>query len=898
MLFLNKGILNIKIKFIYIILFLLCTYTSTAQNTSLFGTVKDSIGNPLNRASVLLKDKSNKIVDFKFTNINGEFLLVINDSLFTKELYLEIKYTGYFVATEIVKKSKKQYSFNLKVNYSILNEVTVKNKIKIKNNGDTLIYDVESFSTENDKTIGDVIRRLPGMVVMQDGTIEYNGVKIKSVLIHSDDLMGGKYGLATRSITKESIKKIEVIEHHQPLAVLKNKVETNDIVINLVLKDENSTKISGIASIGVGSPKLINTNINFILLNKKTKFLNSFKYNNAGYDIRNDFKDLSEPENIHPINLLFDGSIDNPGLPTQYIYNNNTLGSSINNLFNTKDSIQFKLNVEHFKDNNKINYNYFTEYNVLDSTITYHENQLAIRKPNFTNLSAQITKNTKNGYLKNKIKSNFSSDNTLTNLDFNGNIFDQGLQTKMSNFANNFLWIPNLLKKDIIKLEADIDYINTPQYLIVNRGIDSNIFNNNQQYKSLIQNTNIASFYNKISLSYIVNNTKTIQQFYLIGTQNKFQRLTSEIDLTQLNNTNTNFTGDLGNNLKWQSNKIFFAANYSIKKTNWRMTLNVHLITEFIKYEQKAYNLSSSKKYYYANPELSSELYLTPENTILFKFSNTTNIGEVNNIYRGIVVANFKTFSRNNPFITESNTNLFQLRFNSKRTTKMVFFNASIVYQLKNLNAIETFEISNNIINSVFLPINNTQKIIIYSSGISKYIFPLKTKIGFNARYTNSKLSQYINNKLRPFERNNLAVEFETESRITDFITLNYASTFSKIENIQKTTVTHQNTINTLNIYQHQLSIIVAPLKLPLNITVSNNYQQNKSNAFLTTSYLFTNLIMNYKAKKSKMEYSLSIQNLFDIKNFNSFLVQTNSITASNFILRGRMILLNYNFNF
>ncbi len=882
----------------YVLFFVLYFYTLNAQNTQLSGIVVDSTGKPIYRASVLVKNTTQKIVAFKFTNTNGEFVFAISDSLLLNQLFFEVKYAGYTTVIEAVNKIKKHYSFRLKENFTLLEDVTVKNKIKIKTSGDTLSYDVESFSSENDKSIGDVIKRLPGMVVLQDGSIEYNGVKIKSVLIHSDDLMGGKYGLATRSITKEMIKRIEIIEHHQPLKVLTNKIETNDVVINLVLKDEKSTQVSGIASIGFGFPKLINSTINAILLNKKVKSLNTIKYDNTGTDIKNDFKDLYEVESSHPNNLLSDGSINNPGLPTQYIYDNKTLGISVNNLFNTKNNLQYRINIEHFTDRNELSYNYFTQYNLLDSAIIYKENQLAIRQPKFTNLSLQVTKNTKNSFLKNQFIVNLATEKTYTDLNFNGNSFNQNLLTQISNFSNNLLWIPNLLKKDIIKIEFNLDYINAPQNLLVASGIDSTIFNNNKSYKALNQTANIPSFYRKISLTYIVNNQHAVQQFYLLGTENNNQHLTSQIELLQTNNTTTSYTGDVGNSLKWQSNSVFISANYSIKKTNWRIAFNFPLIAERIKYEQVAYTLNSKKTYYYSNPEINSDFYLSPEKNIQLKYSNITKIGEIENIYKGVVVSNFKNFSRNNPFVTELNTSLFQVRFNSKRTTKMLFFNAFLGYQYKKLNALQTFEINNNIINSIFLPINNTQKIITTSIGISKYIFSLKTKISGNTRHSKSELSQYINNTIRPFERTNLSFEFETESRITDFFTLNYAGSINYIKNKQTNLEINPSIINTLNIYQHQLSLVLSPLKFPLTCTISNNYQQNKSNSFQSTNYLFTNLALLFKEKKSKIDCSLTVQNLFNIKEFNSFLVQASQLTSSNFLLRGRMILFNCVFNF
>jgi hypothetical protein len=48
---------------------------------------------------------------------------------------------------------------------NLLQDVIVKSKPKVSRSNDTISYDVGSFAKEEDRNIGDVIKRLPGMEV-------------------------------------------------------------------------------------------------------------------------------------------------------------------------------------------------------------------------------------------------------------------------------------------------------------------------------------------------------------------------------------------------------------------------------------------------------------------------------------------------------------------------------------------------------------------------------------------------------------------------------------------------------------------------------------------------------------------------------------------------------------
>ena len=65
---------------------------------------------------------------------------------------------------------------------TLLKEVTVKAD-RIREQGDTISYNVGSFAQSHDRTIGDVLKRMPGIDVSQSGKIQYQGEDINSSIL-------------------------------------------------------------------------------------------------------------------------------------------------------------------------------------------------------------------------------------------------------------------------------------------------------------------------------------------------------------------------------------------------------------------------------------------------------------------------------------------------------------------------------------------------------------------------------------------------------------------------------------------------------------------------------------------------------------------------------------------
>jgi hypothetical protein len=63
---------------------------------------------------------------------------------------------------------------------------------------------VNSFSKEQDRSIGDVLKRMPGIEV-PDGKILYQGKAINKYYIEGLDLLEGKYNLANDNLPYQEV---------------------------------------------------------------------------------------------------------------------------------------------------------------------------------------------------------------------------------------------------------------------------------------------------------------------------------------------------------------------------------------------------------------------------------------------------------------------------------------------------------------------------------------------------------------------------------------------------------------------------------------------------------------------------------------------------------------------
>lgn len=290
------------VRYCFALLSLMSSLTLNAQEYH--GTVRDSLSKKaLAMVSVVAYDHRQQPVCFKQTDRQGNFSLSVPQGkqaesiVFTK--------LGYAKKALLASKYKNGQTIFLKEEALQIREVQVSSR-RLRQANDTLVYSVAGFRQKQDRTIADVIAKMPGLDVSSNGSITYQGKAINKFYIEGLDLMGSKYSMASKNLSADKVKNVEVIQNHQPVKTLKNIQFSDQAAINLVLTDDARNAWNGVMNVGVGAQMqkgegedvLRNGKALAMMFSKKFQSITMYKWDNTGKDIQQEVLDLSRTSNL------------------------------------------------------------------------------------------------------------------------------------------------------------------------------------------------------------------------------------------------------------------------------------------------------------------------------------------------------------------------------------------------------------------------------------------------------------------------------------------------------------------------------------------------------------------------------------------------------------------------
>lgn len=888
------------IRFLWLLVIPLIPLSGTAQNDIISGKVVGENNTVLASANVTLVNDNGVILAFSISDDDGKFQIDIASINKTSNLYLEVLYLGYKKERQQFSETSSVYNFKLIPDATLLDEVVIRDKPLVERQGDTLKYNVSKFSKPEDRSIGDVLKRMPGIHVTSDGTIYYNNEEILNLYIHGDDLMAGKYGLASRVIRKEDIISVDIMRNHQPIKVLQDKVPSNKIAVNLVLKDEDSFKLSAQALLGAGLPKQYDLEITPILLNKTVKILNHIAANNSGIDYRRDFKQLgtqnfiSNKQSDEIAFSLSQGTVGSPDLPTEDYYINNSASINLNNLYTFKNDLKVRLNIQGLIDKNTLSYsNQLINYTAND-TIIFDERQNLTNRPKILLSSINVMKNQKNFFFNNNLKINVSRNDDSSRLSFNDDSFSQNLSQNEFTISNDFNYIPKLSTKGIAEIRLITEYNTKDNKLNLRDGYQFPI-TQDEDYENVEQLLEIPTFYMDGFLSYKLP-TSTIKQDYRLG----YTRENREFNSTLLFNTaNESFIydGDSGNALNWKKSKYYFISDFSVETKKIRASLNLPIFYQSINYSQKEYNLDKKDIGFFFNPNINFQYAFNVEKRLNFSYGHNTNFGNLSQVFRGVVLQNYRSLLSNNANLQRSDTDTFSLKYTLENSAELMFINGGITYRTLKINNILSSTIEDNIIRSELLPFGNTQNNLTLNLGFSKYLFAFKTKFSLNTQLSQSTFENIINDNLVPFKSNGILLSSNFSKSFLDIFTLDYTPranwNFSRLEADDQNLSVESISYKTFR-FEQNLNLTVTPAK-EWNLKLNSNYISIKQNDFNSNTYFLLNLNFQHNLKNDKFELGIDVTNLFDVDEYRLYSITDNQQINTNFQLRGRMIIARLN---
>jgi len=865
---------------------------------NIHGTVKDSTGKAVPFVTVSLKNKArNAIVAYTTTANDGTYSLSLPRGQNIDSIAVEVRSMGYKNQVKSII-GTAPVDFVLQTSVNQLQAVVIKSSRPVlRVNGDTLSYKVSEFANPQDRTIGEVIKKLPGITVAADGTISYNNKPISTVYIGGDNLLDDKYSIATNTIPQGVVDKVQVIQNDQPIKALQNKVMSDDVALNLQIKKGAKLQMVGQESIGAGLPGNYDADLNAMMFKDKYKAINYLNGNNTGYDLTQDllshnYSDyMQRIDNTVPATVLSLGAVNTPALAeSRYLFNQAGI-LNLNNLVNLKNGIHLRLNAYYLHDTQKQDYSQRTTIFLPGDTVHYTETQHNQYRPDIFHAEFTLNVNRDKYYLNNVLLMDDNRSAWNSALNTNASMVGQNFRDNSFSFSNEFNLIKSLKSNHIIQAYSYFSHTSEPENRVIQSNYNDSLFNHGIPYSQLLQNVNVPAWYTNNYFSFKIPGNVVTQSFRA-GLSLQSQTLTSNLGVVQ-NNNNVNLESDSAvNHLNWMKKKAYTELAYDIPGDKLKANLTLPLVLQQINYSDTTYALNRSLTRLYFNPQFRMKYQVGMENYLNLAYSYRNQVGTIEDIYQGAILTDYRSLYANSPELTLQQNQQAGAGFNYRKALTLFFFSINAVYSHISANNIASSIITNNIQERVMLPYPNSTDSWTLSSSASKYSFALRTTFSGGVQWRSNRSVEIQNNVLLPFNTITETLSFGADTKVSDQVNCSYKATGIQIEShsAAETSAFHVDQL------QQQASVYYNPTdELQFKLAGEHYFTRQQGNADL--KYFFADASAKFRIKSWKTDFELSAVNFLNVRNYNALYLSGNMFTSSSYSLPGRIILIKVLFN-
>ena len=781
-----------------------CNHARGQINIS--GTVTNAEKKPLQGINVIVSNKNqNNILAYTVTDKNGYYQ--VSCIIDVDSIQMTLTGFNYGKTIRIVPAKSQTINYELKEQQIILKEVSVQAP-SIVETGDTLNYLVAKFATESDKTIEDVIKKLPGIEVSEGGQISYQGKPINKFYIENMDLLKGRYTLATKNISLKDVATVEVFQNHQPIKALSEAQPSDQAAINLKLREDAKGVFSLIASVGAGAAPfkpaafLWDNELISLFFAKKMQNISTYKGNNSGNDITQEFTSFySDAESsAYAGQFLSVISPSTPPISKQRYRFNNTHAASSSFLNVLKNDYQLTTNLVYYNDKqNKESYSKSIYYLAEDTCLTVEELTNSKATVNYAAATFTLEANKEKFYIKNALNLNGSwvDEKGMT---ATGDSIHQFLKTDNYNISNKFELIKEMGGK-WLRFYSYNGFSQTPQNLLIKPALYEEIVNNGNLFEELLQQTAFNDFSSKTHFSFGITKSK-FRHSYWGGFDATVQSLNSLLQPLQNEIPTHSVPDSLRNNLLWQQYKIFIQPFYSYQPwKKLRLDLSLPLSYNLLLINDK--NIEKQKPIH--------RVLFTPSFTVLYeitqKFSLKANynyysyLGNIQDTYTGYILRNYRFFSRNDGQLADNQSHACFLRASYRNVQKALFSYLDFIYEhttsnmLRDYSYVGILQIQNNIRQSVR---SHTYGV---RGNISKNVYSWRTTFSVTGYYYDVFSSQMVKSELIDYRYCYYGLQPKIESQLSEWAGLSYSLWWNGSQTIIKKENTEVPTIQSISNY-------------------------------------------------------------------------------------------------
>lgn len=638
-----------------------------AQSRRVGGTVVGDDA-PLEAVSVCLLDADSSIVQFTQTDAAGRWQLEAGDR---QEGFVSFSYLGF--AKQVIPLAQCHEGMQVRLQEAAMQirEVSVRGD-RIWQRGDTLTYSVAGFRLPQDRTIEDVLKKIPGIEVSANGQISFQDQPINKFYVEGMDLLGSKYALASRNMPAQMVRNVQVLQNHQPVAALRGKSFSDNAALNLVLEDEARHRLIGIIDMGLGADAdgglRWENRLMGMLFGRRMQNLTMYKNSNTGADLAEEINPLA----VGMGSLSAGGGREEDffsaspsvvrGLDRERYLDNNAHLAAVNHLYKPSSTRDLRLQLTALHDEQDAAHGDETTYYYPSETVTVREEEDYHAQENRLDAELGYQRNDTAAYIKNTLQGTLSLHKRTLSLLTNGTALQQRIRPQRKSLRNDFELIRNRGIRSFSLCSANA-YSELPQRLLVTPGPYEDLLNGGQGYGVLEQSALLRAFTSDWE-TYFQHRVAGFYLKYRAGVSYANRNLQSGLAADGLPVSGQEYA----NHLRLQTVEAYVEPSLNLKREYWDVQLRVPLAWQFALLEMRLpQSLSQRTHRLMPTPSLQVKHRLSAMWEINLSSSLTFIKPEIQQLYAGYLFRSYRSAQAYDPQLSYDKAwqSRVMLRFNN-----------------------------------------------------------------------------------------------------------------------------------------------------------------------------------------------------------------------------------------
>jgi len=278
-----------KRQSLFLLFLLLCNGVFGQSKFNVSGVIIDrETEEALISASIrVLKEADSTLVAGKATDLNGAFTL---NNIKKGKYILEVSYVGYVtrdIPLDLTNKTEK----NVDLGYLTLSEdavllgeaVITARASKVQVRGDSLVFNADAYRLPPGSALEDLIKRLPGATIEEDGTVKINGKPVSKILVDGKEFFINDKNVALKNLPTNIIDNIKAYDRKSDLARITGIDDgEEETVLDLTVKKGMNNGWVGQFNGGIGTEHRYNGRLNLNRFNDNVQLSFVAGANNIG----------------------------------------------------------------------------------------------------------------------------------------------------------------------------------------------------------------------------------------------------------------------------------------------------------------------------------------------------------------------------------------------------------------------------------------------------------------------------------------------------------------------------------------------------------------------------------------------------------------------------------------